>query len=195
MGKDKYTFDPAEVAQTIGLPLNQWEGHCYSIAAQMLEKNLVTGDLMYGDWIGPVAKGTFFHKRRARMPFVHHGWIQLPDGRICDPTRFVFEGKKPYIYVGPNDHYDAGGNAWREANMKPPPVFNVMMNAFDFPKIHVARQYLGTPPYSWDQLFWLANLPLRLLGEDAKRVYQALAKADEQAMVPLDNWRLVMGRK
>lgn len=47
-----------------------------------------------------------------------------------------------------------------------------------------------------DQLFWLANLSPKTMGghEAAKIVYRELRRLDMKMLVPIDNWRMVMGR-
>jgi len=57
------------------------------------------GRARHGHWTGDVAYGSHFD-RRAQLPFIAHGWIQLDDGRVLDPTRWVFENVAPYLYVG-----------------------------------------------------------------------------------------------
>lgn len=41
---------------------------------------------------------------RSKAGFCRHGWVELEDGCVLDPTRWVFEHVEPYIYVGdPSD--------------------------------------------------------------------------------------------
>ena len=42
-----------------------------------------------------------------------HGWIELDDGNICDPTRWTLDDTEPDIYVGPmTGEYDLNGARW-----------------------------------------------------------------------------------
>ncbi len=134
------------------------------------------------------------------LPFARHGWIQCDDGRICDPTRWAFEGAEPYIWVGPNNsNYDPGGNIWRQRMERPCPPFNPESKQislqFTEPLDELAiMDLLGNPPaVTRDHVFWLANLSFLTLGLVlARGLYQALYTAGLKALVPIDNWRLTM---
>lgn len=53
-------------------------------------------------------------REQRELSFIPHGWVLMPDGRIFDPTRWTFEAKSPYLYVGPDrDEYDKGSNQLR----------------------------------------------------------------------------------
>lgn len=181
----------SEAVKKIGIPVKEWDGACYAIACTFVRCGVVKGKPAYGHWRGPISPKSSFAGRGA-LGFVHHGWIELPNQKICDPTRWVFEAVKPYIYVGYNDYYDAGGNVFREEIMEQPPAFNPTEKVVSFPSITTAVSFLGSPPYCFGQLFWLANLPLPYLGEDAKKIYTALKNASFGALVPIDNYRMVM---
>ena len=87
------------VEAAIGIPAEKWKGRCYAIACAIVEFNLVEGTAVYGHWTGPIAATSLFANRRD-LGFCHHGWIILKDGRVLDPTRWVFESVDPYIFVG-----------------------------------------------------------------------------------------------
>lgn len=89
----------AEVVLAIGMPTHRWPGNCYAVASALFDTGLVPGRLVYGHWLGPVAPGTMFDNGH---PFQRHGWIVLNDmtGRVLDLTRWVFEGRDAYVYVG-----------------------------------------------------------------------------------------------
>lgn len=89
----------AEAEAAIGEPAARWVSRCYEIAFKLVAAELVPGRAVYGHYLGPVAAGSYFSTRGANG-FVGHGWISLPDGRVLDPTRWVFEGREPYLYVG-----------------------------------------------------------------------------------------------
>jgi len=87
-----------EVAQLIGVPLDEWAGHCYQVVAAFLETDILEG---------AVPATGFFTTPEA---YCDHAWLKLPDGRICDPTRFQFEARRPYIFFGQADEcYDEDG--------------------------------------------------------------------------------------
>jgi hypothetical protein len=120
---------------------------------------------------------------------------------IIDPTRFAFDGRSPYIYVGPNDHYDPGGNRWREVSVGPCPPFNNEKHiALNLPA--VTQQWIslevtgkGYPYgyYTFPLCMWLANLSLRRLGKHAAPIFRALVEAGQGACIPMDNRNIVLG--
>lgn len=87
-----------EIAEAIGFPLDKWDGHCYQVVAAFLETDVLEDAVpVTGYYDTPET-------------WCDHAWLQLPDGRICDPTRFQFEDREPYIYIGPADGcYDEDG--------------------------------------------------------------------------------------
>ena len=114
----RHEFAIDYVARTIKIPFKKWPGKCYEIACAILKTNIIKGKARYGHWLGPVKEKTMFDKK----PIIHHGWIECDD-LIVDPTRWVFEGVKPYIYVGENDFYDIGGNVYRAESLSSPPSY------------------------------------------------------------------------
>ncbi|MFI5222680.1 MAG: hypothetical protein ACHQX3_00295 [Nitrospirales bacterium] len=181
------------VVEAIQIPLDSWPGNCYTIAAAMHRADLVPGGLLrYGHYLGPVAAASIFHGR----PLVPHGWIEAPDGSIVDPTRFVFEAREPYIYKGPNNQqYDAGGNVFRKQNEgeAPQPSGQEITLLVELPPRIKALLRNEGPNYTFSQLFWLANLSLFTLADDALDVYLALIDVDLAALIPIDNRRIVLG--
>jgi len=194
-----------------------WKGNCYGIASLLVEKKLVTGGkagkatAVYGHWLGPVAETSFFKERRGSL-FIQHGWILMPDTSIVDPTRWVFEDVKPYLFHGENlGLYDEGGNKFRMAVLGAPPDFDpsdkqfeitkgVMDSAtWNFVEKILELDYSGF--YEEDgegqepgvltrsQLHWIANLPPSTLGKHQAGVYQALEKLDRSGLIPIDNYR------
>ena len=102
-----------QVERSLG-PASAWKGRCFEIASGVVAAGLVRGTAVYGHWLGPVHKRSIFH-RGGKGPAVQHGWIVLEDDpRVLDPTRWAFEAKKPYLFLGaPGRFYDEGGNEWR----------------------------------------------------------------------------------
>lgn len=182
-------------AEAIFGPAKSWEGRCYEMACAFVNKGLVKGVPVYGHWVGWIADNSIFSNRKG-VPFVQHGWINLSDGskRVVDPTRWVFEGVPPYIFLGENlGEYDEGGNKWREAMRRPPPEFNPesqrvpLLFGDKAVKDHVNSLLGGPPWYTMEMLFWLANLPFQDHGKYVVQVYEAICEAGESVAIPWDN--------
>lgn len=183
-------------------PAKTWEGRCSEIAAAAIRAG-VEGELIRGMWTGPVAEGNVFSGR----PITQHTWVLLKDGKIFDPTRWVFEGKKPYLYIGPSDHYDEGGNKLRMAMLlsRPVPLWNPTKPqiTLEFPKkirlavwIAIAETLKASDAqpmhqYTRDQIGYLANLSIETYGSYAAAFYDALKKAKMLSFMPLDNQRRI----
>jgi hypothetical protein len=189
-----------EVEQAIDIPADEWPGNCYAIACAVVRTGLVFGRPAYGHWLGDVAPGTPFADRAEKLPFIPHGWVDQPFEMVTDPTRWVFEGVEPYIFWGKRGpEYDPGGNALLAAMMRPcpecdpgrPPVDLVFDD--DITRVAVL-DLLGYPTgITLDHVFWLANLPLGMLGDLAGPVFRAIVQAGHQAAIPIDNRELVLG--
>jgi len=188
------------LAERIGIPIEQWPGACYGIAGAVQE--VFGGELRYGHWLGPVSDGCPVEGFKSGAPFQRHGWLELDDGSIVDPTRWVFEGVEPYVYEGPNDYYDAGGNQFREAMLGPCPDYDpneerttLAVWKFDANAHRFVMQEIfeGAPGITAPMAYWLANLPLQRLGPHARPVYLALVDCGLRARIPIDNYMLVMG--
>jgi hypothetical protein len=190
----------------IDVPTSHWPGNCYSIASAIVKAHLVKGRAVHGHWLGPIAEDSFFADRRG-LRFTGHGWIVLADGRVLDPTRWVFEAVEPYLYLGESGpEYDEGGDKLRRAMTKPPPPWTREVAMPPPLKLtrpaaaHVTR-LLGKaagPTLSRDQLFWLANLPFATLEPHAAAIYYAIERIGRGALVPIDNMMragAVMARK
>jgi hypothetical protein len=192
-----------KVEKTLGIKVGRWKGKCHLIATQLVDKKLIKGRAIYGHWLGPISRISFFKNRRG-LPFVHHGWIETEGGEIVDPTRWVFEAVKPYIYFGKNDYYDEGGNKFRKAMERPCPAYNKKSKHLPFhiegkgKEIEEASDYIlellntTADKVTLDHAFWLGNLSITTLGKFALNVYQWLDSIGLEAIVPIDNWNLVM---
>lgn len=199
----------AEIARVAkrGLAMNRpclkdWHGQCYAAACEL--ENYLEGHARYGAWWGPVGKVARLFFTVVELgngeQFTRHGWFELPDGLICDPTRWAFEDLEPYIYVGPNDYYDLGANHLKELVRNPAPLFS--------PAEKPVAVGFGTELWRWiievsgvehaqptlPLVFWLVNLPLSILGERAALIYRALREAGYEALIPIDNREFVLGQ-
>jgi len=194
-----------QAAKAIGVPVHNWNGQCYGIASAIVDKGLVEGVAIYGHWLGPIAETSTF-ANRSHLGFVQHGWILLDDGKIMDPTRWVFESIKPYIYVGPTKGlYDEGGNKIRE-EFQMVPEFDASDEVYGVPHrvmsgaawiwaervlglLGSTLQPLGV--LSLGQLRYLANMnPVRMNG-CARDIMITLARLNLLSLVPIDNLRSV----
>jgi len=185
-----------------------WAGRCFEISNLIVDAGILPrGSVaVYGHFLGKVHPESYFGKLRHGTPFIQHGWVNLPDGRIFDPTRWTFEKRLPYLFVGPNQgEYDEGGNEWRRAMGRPRPAWDPGEKRFHFTPEdlptdawgHVERllrldyendeQKPGTLCYS--QLAWLANAPYQSLSPHAHQIYCALEALGEGALIPIDNRR------
>lgn len=196
----RYDLDP--ISKKIEVKITDWPGNCYAISSLCLKKGIVPkqSKLCYGHWFGPVSSRSMFSKTKTAIGFVPHGWIELPDKRIFDPTRYVFESVAPYIYEGPNDFYDMGGNMIRKENRTPCPVYDPA----DKPVVLIGNETVlrfirgllldtrNSDTFSITQIYWLANLSPDELVPYVKEVYSVLKASNMTAFIPLDNWRYHM---
>jgi hypothetical protein len=238
--KRRSTLKAEELAGVIDAPVKTWLGRCHEIAgltlaAGELGKISVSGTLRYGMWVGP----THFKGRT----LTHHGWIEREAAKLCpacgehfnisgpccdkngaapavviDPTRWVFENVKPYIFEGydAEGYYDVAGNRFANALRKPYPIQpepwhpkesvdrTLTIEAATPVLIHLATLIhsscglvvglnSGQLTLPVRGMHWLANAPVDNLGPHALGFYKALEKADLVGLVPQDNWELVMG--
>lgn len=205
------SLDVYQIASQIGIDVSLWPGKCYGIAAAAIKNGVVVGNLRYGHWLGPVVAGSIF----SNQPIVPHGWIETSSGStVIDLTRWVFEGTSPYVYEGSNDFYDVAGNVWRMKNLKPPPRRNssttaptkvYLLDSGGFRRVtslllHVAHDddrlhTNGCIPthLTLEERAWLLNLPPSLLGEFVHQLYTVAVKTGDQALIPIDNRRLILG--
>jgi len=181
----------------VGLPADQWHGKCAQIADHAAE--LVDGGTnIYGHYLGEKDPDGYWGKR-SNIPFEQHGWVLLDDGRILDPTRFSFENKEPYIYLGDSmGEYDEGGNKWRETMLRPCPSpiggRKHSLKNLSGPEKSALEHVTETPfeMITFEQLGWAASLPYNRLGMFVHFVYTALKKNNLGGFIPLDNWKLAV---
>lgn len=97
----------AEVEKAIGLEVPKWAGQCFGIACAVSDAYPeLGGTALYGHYHGDICHGSIFYGRGG---IVQHGWIQLPDGSVLDPTRWAFDSPdKPYLYHSTRDDDLAG---------------------------------------------------------------------------------------
>lgn len=206
--KKKIIIPPIDVIvrmiNTPDLDVNKWKGSCYYVACQIVKEDVLMTDCraVYGHYLGYISPKSIFKYRRD-MPFCQHGWIELSNGDIVDPTRWVFEAKDPYIALIKKDtaeEYDEGGNEWRHATQTPPPAYDVADKQVsfkykEFDRLDGRTYVLGLlgdkrkeiDNLCQEQIFWLANLSLQTLGIYAREIYDYIKFIDCDAFIPIDN--------
>ena len=173
----KIIIPPLTVIENfIERPAEKWAGNCYCVASKIVNEQIINDDCraVYGHYLGQISSKSIFRNRRG-MPFMQHGWIELSNGDIVDPTRWVFEAKEPYIaFIDRDDdvaeEYDEGGNEWMKATMTPPPKYRKGDRQFpftmkDYDKLDGRTYVVGLlgdkrtniKEICLDQIFWLAN--------------------------------------
>lgn len=187
------------IERKIDQPVDKWIGNCYRIAVLIYNAGLVPkkSRVRYGIWWGPIDPSCCFGGR----PFAHHGWIELPDKRIYDATRWVFEAQQPYVWLGrdEDDYYDPAGQQLQAGLGLRLPCPDRQPRATVF-KLNAKQRALfadympcvlkADPDHC--QLMWLANIPACNFGDNAKAVYAALEALGLKTFIPLDSWRYVM---
>jgi len=196
-----------QVETAIDIRTGNWRGNCYAIACAIVKAKLVKGRPAYGHYTGPVSKKGYFGNR-AGLPFNRHGWILLDDGRIMDPTRWVFENVKPYLYIVRQDNnnddneYDEGGQTLAEQlHPKELPPYDcdskitLKVDLSRAAELHIKKlggQSLGTR-VTVEQAHWIATTSVRELGIHAKEIYKWLIKKKQRALIPIDSQTMVLG--
>ena len=190
------------LAKALGEPVRTWEGRCYAIAVQCVKLGLIEGTAVYGHWLGDVDETSIFYGRWSAAGFCRHGWVVTPSG-VFDPTQWTFlSPDEPYLYCGPaGENYDEGGERMRRSEVKKAPAFtgeNPLSLSLPCATTEFLREIVSPGgsakekfSLSREQVFWLANLPLTVLGTHAKPVYKALKEAGRTAFIPIDNYRRV----
>lgn len=193
MSKLRLVFEASKVAELIGQPLADWPGNCMAVAAACYTKGLVPkrSRVCYGLYYGEIHPKSRF----AGRGLCHHAWIELPDGRIYDPTQWPFTCADPHIWIGHGRHpfYDLGGS--RQWKHVPPPSAK-LPSTFKLSASKVSRLRRWFPVLQPDgpdqgQWYWLAHRHPDVLGEDTKWIYRELAKHELSALVPIDFRRYV----
>jgi len=197
----------------LGMPAASWAFNCHLVATRAIENGCLDARAQYGFYTGHVSdkcEVAVWKRQYAQKVPIRHGWAVSEDGVITDLTRWVFEGKAPYIAViYPTDkeygEYDQGMAKFKERLAKPCP-------ARDDPRPNLSRPAAAFQPgelepwimemtgdaqghpFTMGQIIWLANLGPQHLGERGRDLYRALEAAGLRAFVPTDFWDEVMRR-
>jgi hypothetical protein len=197
-----------EAEALVGKPVDEWDGKCHGVSMALAAR--VGGVVRRGVFAGQTVEGAVFHGRPCQ-----HSWIELPDGRVCDPTRTAFTSCARWpLWIGPADEYDIG--ACRSAPPAGPPPSPWDTTTFRGEEREMVELYLGCVDYvsgllgspaifvhdgndspgvsvTIRQAFYLANLPVRdeetpgvLSRMFAAEVYEALVEAGFESAIPVD---------
>lgn len=184
-GKDPRGLTPRE-----SMPSN-----CYAAACALVDLLGNGARAAYGMWSGQDV-------RHPDRDFHRHGWV-VHDGRILDPTRWVFEGKDPYIWKGAESSrdYDEGMERLKQAicGDRPPPARDpkemkflahwtletesLLKDLFEDDR-DLCWMYLG-------ELFWLANLTPKVMRPHIREIYDYLKEIGQSVLIPIDYRNLV----
>lgn len=187
------TLTVESIEKAIGMKAKDWVGNCYMVACRIVEFTDIIGMPRYGLYHGKISADSIF----AGRPSARHGWIELPDDRICDPTRWAFECIEPYIYFGDKtEEYDLGGRTLARSYRRPFPDCDegdkILMTIGIKPIIQFLAGVTLGDYITVKQIFWIANLTLDELGHDAETIYRWIARNGHQAFVPIDLWTKVI---
>lgn len=91
-----------EIESAINTHSDLWIGHCHLTSSKILKSGIITGNLVYGHYHGPIHEDSIF----SMDVNPSHGWIELGDDTICDPTRWVFDNVEPYLYMSKKSNAD-----------------------------------------------------------------------------------------
>lgn len=165
--------------------------NCFAVAtnlANLLKAQGIKARAVYGTWKGLSVE----HKRN---DFYRHGWVLINESEILDPTRWVFEGTKPYIFSGSeknNSEYDEGMTQLRNLVARPFPSFNPQDKKVRIEWSPESKSLIDgiteyeDDVYSIQQVLWMANAPFKIWGDCIDEVYTKLEEQGFGALIPMD---------
>jgi hypothetical protein len=192
-------FDIEKVSKEIDWNVDKWVANCYAVSSAIVDAGLIQGKAVFGKYHGFINENSFFKK----STFTNHGWILTKDGKIIDPTRWVFENTNPYIYIcdSDNNDYDQGSNVIKNilSSLQNVPVFDDSLRVItiDNEEIeHYFSELLGKEkiPHkiSINQILSIASSSVNTLGCAAKPIFTWLNEKGLSAFVPIDNFEMIM---
>lgn len=185
------------VGALIGIPVEHWPGKCYEVACALIRA------FNWGARAAPVYglfKGHISPDCTRFAGVARHGWIQLQDGRMVDPTRWVFRAKPPAIevFVPGSDEFDQAREDYDEgaqalAVMTEMPVFEPDQKSFEIPEVlaQLLRRQTGSVAsasrLNAAQLGWLARTAAAHLSiRESHEVLRWYKTAGLDALLPVD---------
>lgn len=197
--------------EALGEPAEKWKGRCFEIACRINDAGLTPGAKpRYGHYWGECHPDGYFGT--PTLP-PRHGWLELPEGVIFDPTRWVFENVDPYLALvfpdGLERHraYDVGGERLMSRFDRDIPPSDEELKARGDMWFKEHPEYVF-PESTWPlldavlgrhenlrrgHLNYLANRGPEFLGEHAEAIYKVFVEKGKQAWIPLDYRHAVLG--
>jgi len=166
-----------------------WTSNPAHIAGKLLRKEyepVQGGTLHYGHWNGYSSKESDYNQR----PFIRHGWA-TKGGNIIDPCRWIYEGSEPYIYIGPNDHYDEAGQDFAATSRGSIPKNDGSTQYTPPPELRdiLLAEGCNDKSISINQLLYLANTPPKR-HDNILDLYKWIRKEGFAGFIPLDYYNL-----
>ncbi len=96
-----------ELAYSINLPTNDWNRRCGEVIANVLKDGILDGQLKWGYYIGFIHQNSIFCEN-ALIKEIDHFWLELDDGRVLDPSKWIITCELPYIYIRNDNDYSNG---------------------------------------------------------------------------------------
>lgn len=170
-----------------------WNCHEAAIRLEeILKERGIKARAVYGFYKGPAPGAN--HK----APFHRHGWVVTSSGQILDPTRWVFEGKLPYLFEGKasvyRSQYDEGMRETKNEFRSPFPKKDPTGRKIKFNWSEGAKRYLlsilgGHDPkvLTVMQVMWLANHDFLDMGEHIHEIYSQMIERNFLGFIPIDN--------
>lgn len=167
-----------------------WPDNCYAVATALVDLLPENARTAYGFWYGK-------DKRNPERSMNRHGWA-LHDDFVKDPTRWVFEKKKPYLFVKRTweveKEYDEGMADLREAFERPAPERDETHKKLNFewtPNETAFLCGLFGAQRDWSVLtiaeyFWVANKQPKRIIPIVESLYKQLKEQDMIGAVPVD---------
>ena len=166
-----------------------WPNNCYAVATALVDLLPEDARTAYGFWYGK-------DKRNPKRSMNRHGWA-LHDGFVKDPTRWVFEKKKPYVFVQKSsdlDDYDEGMAELREAFERPAPERDDTHKKMKFTWTSNESAFLSAlfgVQRDWSimtiaEYFWVANKQPKRILPIVESFYKQLKAQDMIGAVPVD---------
>lgn len=133
-----------------------------------------------------------------KIGFYRHAWLLINEKYIVDPTRWVFHGKLPKMYICEKNNridYDEAMVKFRsqisrpfpesKGNTSTPVTFNwsfemnSLIQTLTMKKENFNQMYMN-------QVLWLGNLPPDVLGHLKNEMYEVFKTMGFMAFVPVD---------
>jgi hypothetical protein len=167
---------------------------CFAVAtvlAIMLRELGVDARAVYGVYTGPDYRN---------HPLSRHGWVVINNKYVSDPTRWVFEQAKPYIYATDtsNQEYDEGMRSLRQSSsarrfIPRKPTDKLISLNWSEAAASYLLQCIMPPDFKGDirkltygETLWIGGFDYLELAPVIDEVYEVLIKAGQSCAIPHD---------